>query len=101
MERGLRFSYEHYRHCDDGAVSEGYSNSRAVLPTEHWDQIGDFITIYRAHPKFEEFVLCHVDELMTQDQAKQLQRDAKSKCPTNASKLCARLENRLDEFASH
>ena len=91
-------SYQNYNQCDDGAVSEGYSNSIALLLANDWSRIAELTNIFAAHPKFRHFVLHHVDELMSQDQAKLIQNNATSHCPKTSSRFCAALVKRLAEI---
>lgn len=88
-------SYGHYRHCDDGAISEGYSNSVATLLATHWDQFEELRALVRAHPRFQAFVLLHVNETMTLDQGKAIKENIRLRCPANGKGLCESIMTRL------
>jgi hypothetical protein len=92
-------SYEKYRRCDDGAISEGYSNSIALLLANNWEQLGELTEIYITHPGFQEFVLHHVDELMSQDQAKLIENNAMGKCPRASIQFCVALVKQLAKYS--
>lgn len=85
-------SYRRYSHCDDGAISEGYSYSVAWLLAERWDGFGELLDLTKQSRDFEDFVVSHVNETMSQSQADQLMRNLSSQCPTSGAKLCSRLK---------
>src|ERR1700676_1997055 len=66
-------SYERYRSCDDGALAEAYSDYVAYLLARKWSEVKTLAVLARAHPDFETFVLRHVDEMMSPEQAKTIQ----------------------------
>ena len=88
-------SYGHYRHCDGGAISEGYSNSVATLLASRWDQFEQLRELVTAHPKFEGFVLRHLDQTMTSDQGKAIKENIRAKCPANGNALCKSIMKRF------
>jgi len=46
----------------------------------------------QADPEFGDFVISHVDELMSPDQAKMIIANARDRCPADLKSLCRRLE---------
>jgi len=38
--------------CDDGTISERYSDVVATLLAKHWDQFDDVLLLAEKHPKF-------------------------------------------------
>jgi len=88
-------SYGRYHQCDDGAISEGYSNSVATLLADHWDNADSLTALAKKDPKFKAFVLHHVDALMTSTQAKRIRENVQSRCPANAKNLCQSIAKRL------
>jgi hypothetical protein len=91
-------AYQRYRHCDDGAISEGYSNSVATLLSSHWDQFGSLLPLVRKHPKFRSFVLSHVDGTMTSNQGNAIKINVNERCPTAGSQLCRLIKQRFVEL---
>jgi hypothetical protein len=91
-------SYSRYWHCDDGAISEGYSSSIATLLASHWDQIQELTAIVREHPKFNRFILRHIDETMTSDQDKAIKENVRFRCSTDARQLCGAISKRLADL---
>lgn len=89
------WSYERYRSCDDGAISEGYSNSVATLLASKWNQVGDVVSLFETDRAFEAFVLRHIDDTMTRDQDVMIRRNIHKKCPEVATQFCAALSKRF------
>jgi hypothetical protein len=87
--------YKRYHQCDDGAISEGYSNSVATLLADRWDQLKDLNALAKKDPNFQAFVLHHVDEMMTAAQSKVIKENVRSRCPPSSRHLCRLIESRL------
>jgi hypothetical protein len=90
-------SYVRYGKCDDGAVAEAHSEFVVYLLTIKWGHTRDLLPLAHAHPRFEKFVLRHVDELMTPEQGKLIERNATEHCPKSAADFCAKLIARFHE----
>jgi hypothetical protein len=88
-------SYSRFSNCDDGAIAEGYSNSVATLLADHWDQANELVRLARAHPKFEVFVLRHLDQTMTEMQERTIKVNVESACSRNTQRLCDAIKKRL------
>ena len=93
-------SYVHYKYCDTGAIREGYSNSVATLLAAHWDQFAHLRKLTREHPQFLRFVLHHVDEAMTSNQAHVIRENVQSTCPVSGQSLCEAITKRIPSPSS-
>jgi hypothetical protein len=89
-------AYMKFAQCDQGSVAEGYSDSVARLLSEKWDSADELNRICSRNRGFEKFVLRHVDELMTPQQARTVRKNARSHCPRNALKLCRQIVGRIN-----
>jgi hypothetical protein len=89
-------SYKRYGQCDDAAIAEGYSDSVARLLSERWGSSGELNRLCSRNRGFEKFVLRHVDELMTPQQARTILKNAKSRCPKGAFRLCREISGRIN-----
>ena len=90
-------SFKRYSHCDDGAIGEGYSDKITILLVNRWDSAEELFDLWRAHPQFGRFVLFHVDELMSPEQAKTIIKNAQESCPPHSEKYCRSLEKKARE----
>lgn len=88
-------SYKKYKQCDDGAIAEGYSSSIASLLADHWDDIGELMKLNNQNTGFSKFVLHHVDETMSLDQATEIKKNITQKCPAGAKELCAEIRRQF------
>ena len=84
--------------CDGGAIGEGFSESVVSLLVAHWSKLDELARLTRHDSRFERFVIRHVDELMSPDEAKQIFQNANNLCPPHASRLCAALRRRVEEL---
>jgi len=91
-------SYKRYWHCDDGTISERYSDVVATLLAKHWDQFDDVLLLAEKHPKFRAFVLRHLDQTMTSAQDKAIRENVRSHCPPDGSHLCGLIGERFNEL---
>jgi hypothetical protein len=94
----LHASFSLYAPCDDGAIAEGYSDKIANLLVDQWGSINDLSGLSDKDPGFRQFVLNHVNELMTPDQAKSISRLATDSCPIKSKPLCAKLIKKVAHF---
>jgi len=90
-------SFKRYAHCDDGAIAEGYSDKIASLLVDRWASVGELFHLWRTHPQFGRFVLAHVDELMSPEQAEIIAKNARQRCPPESKKYCRILERKTQK----
>lgn len=88
----LEHAFHAYPDCDDGALAEGYDDKVVVLLADHWKSVSDLRPLFKRDPRFEPFVLRHLDTLMSRTQAKQIATRASRKCPPKLSSFCERLK---------
>jgi hypothetical protein len=80
-------SFKRYAHCDDGAIAEAYSDSVGRLLARDWKHL-DALVRLTSDPDFEEFVIRHIDETMSEDEAALVINNARLHCPPAAKRLC-------------
>lgn len=89
--------YEKFQPCgDDGLFAEGFSDTTVNLFTAHWNQLHDLNSLVRTHPDFGQFVLSHLDEMMSQDDLKKIRSQATKQCLKADKELCQTITDRLD-----
>ena len=81
-------SYTIFRQCDDGAIWEGYSESVARILVDHWVTLPRLAQLARKDKGFQRFVLKHVDETISGDDARRIEANAEHACPTLLRHLC-------------
>jgi hypothetical protein len=81
-------SYKRYKHCDDGAIAEGYSEAVARILVDHWSTLSRLADITRKDKDFRRFVLKHIDETLYLGDIKNIRANAEKKCPSRLRDLC-------------
>jgi hypothetical protein len=84
-------TFKLYKQCDDGSLAEGYSDRVVSLLTERWPTVQALAKLARANREFGNFVLLHVDDLMSPDQGRTIIGNAEKHCPAGAKEICKRL----------
>jgi hypothetical protein len=84
-------AYQQYGHCDDGAISEGFSQSVVHLLASKWHTLPRAQRIIAKDPTFQDFIVRHVDSTADGAEVKLVGTFASHKCPVSASDLCKQL----------
>jgi hypothetical protein len=87
-------SYKEFLPCDDGSISEEYSDKIVGVLTRRWSSVARLAQLVKVDPAFEKFVLNHVDTLMTPEQAQAVIANATAHCPSRAKGVCAAIERK-------
>jgi len=95
---GVYRLYKNFAHCDDASISEGFSDVVSNLLSEKWSTIYRLNQLVSRDEGFERFVLKHIDELMSPDQAKKIHNNAVTHCPSDARRLCKAISDRVKEI---
>jgi hypothetical protein len=83
-------AYRKYRNCDDGSVAEGLSDKAVKLLIGAWPSVHRLAVLSR-DATFQEFVLYHVNGLMSPADAATIADNARGHCPSSARVLCMEL----------
>ena len=81
-------SYKRYKHCDDGAIAEGYSEAVARILVDHWNTLSRLADITHKDTDFRRFVLKHIDETLNLEDVKNIRANAEKRCPSGLRDLC-------------
>ena len=84
-------SYKLYRHCDDGAIGEGFSESVTLILSKSWRQINKLKKIIQTDNAFETFVIKHIDETVPEERLELISKLAATRCPSSAKSLCEKI----------
>ena len=90
-------SYKKFARCDDASIGEGYSDKIARLLSDKWSKVSELDRLAARDKGFERFVLRHVDELMTDEQANKIRENAQKHCPPKVDRLCMAIITRMRE----
>jgi hypothetical protein len=90
-------AFRRYGHCDDGAISEGYSESIGRLLSSEWARVGRLDQLSKRDSQFRRFVLRHIDETVPSSYLKRIESNAQGRCPSEASLLCQQILSKVRE----
>lgn len=93
----LKEQFDHYSHCDDGAIAEGFSESVSLLLADQWRDIPQLAEM-RPQPAFREFVLRHIDETAPEERLERIGENARERCPQGLEDLCQEIESRVNQI---
>ncbi len=89
-------SYKRYKHCDDGAISEGHSEAVARILVDHWNTLSRLADITRKDTDFRRFVLKHIDQTLSLEDIKTIRANAEKKCPSGLRDLCREIRKQAE-----
>ena len=92
----LYASYSKYRSCDDGAISEGFSESVARIMVNHWSTMPQLGRILKKDGDFRQFVLIHLNATLDEKDLKKIKTKARSQCPASLTALCNEIMRKAD-----
>lgn len=81
-------SFKRFSQCDDGGIAEGYSDDVGKLLADQWDQFPTLVKLATNDRAFQTFVVRHIDETIPADTLKNVLKNAKTRCPANATGFC-------------
>jgi hypothetical protein len=92
-------SFKKFAQCDDGAISEGYSDSVVRLLSDDWQSIDQLSQLVSRDKEFEAFVLHHIDDLMSPTEMQKIRDNAGAHCTPGARRLCSKIIGQIDRMA--
>jgi hypothetical protein len=90
--------YRQFRQCDDGGVSEGFSEAVARLMADRWASLPKALAPIRADPAFEAFVVGHLNDTDDYNDLLKVDRLARTDCPIRAQELCAKIHTQIQSL---
>ncbi len=88
--------FKRYAACDDGALSEGYSDVVGRLLAEDWQNVLKLKILCDSDKEFEGFVSKHLDITIPADTWDLILINATTRCPAEAKKICAMIKKADD-----
>jgi hypothetical protein len=89
-------AYLRFRHCDDGSIGQGFSESITTLLAERWDRFDDLARLAAKEEKFEAFVIRHIDLTVPVERLEIIVKRAQQQCGAVRS-ICERIAKRASE----
>lgn len=92
---GVYASFKKYAHCDDGAISESYSDVISRLLADDWKNFLKVKRLIDTDFYFKRFVIKHLNETVSYDVGERIYKNVQNQCPSEANKLCKLIECQL------
>jgi len=83
---------------DDASLSEGVGDSIVRILINDWDDIALLQNMANTDQDFRAFILRHIDELMTPDQSRKIDKLAHQLCPKNAQYICKDIKGQINRL---
>jgi hypothetical protein len=87
-------SFKRYRQCDDGAISEGYSDTVGRLLADDWQHFERLRELCSSDKDFQQFVLRHIDITVPVDVLQKIIDNARLRCSAKGKTLCRAIEDK-------
>lgn len=84
-------AYRQYGHCDDGSIAEGFTDRVVHLLATRWDSLEQAQQLAARDPKFQTFIVRHIDTSASTSELDMVARAAKDRCPRSATALCTQI----------
>ena len=80
--------YRKYKHCDDGAIAEGFDGSVTRLLERNWKEKKKIASLINKDKGFRVFVIRHVDALANSECLRRIEQNAREKCSAELKTFC-------------
>ena len=84
-------AFDQFKHCDDGAIAEGYSETVSRLLAEDWKNLGRLRILVDRNRGFEHFVFRHIDGTWHLERLIKVEANAKYRCSKKNQPLCKKI----------
>jgi len=90
-------AWQLYNQCDDGSISEGFSESITLILSSNWTEKGHLIKLIEKQPDFGEFVIGHIDQTVPFDRLSKIGHMAKMRCIDSTNDFCMAVLRKVNE----
>ncbi len=94
-------SWEKFKHCDDGSIAEGFTESITKNLVKNWTEDGHLIRLIKNKPKFEKFILEHINEAVPYDRLSILGHMAEMRCQNSTLEFCMKILEKATKSILH
>jgi hypothetical protein len=93
----VAIAFKQFGKCDDGSVAEGFSDKISRLLSEHWTLLPQLVRLTEKTRGLEAFILNHLDETVSLNDARKIATLAYGSCPSTARALCTKIRAKLGD----
>jgi len=86
----LQKTWQDYRHCDTGAVADGYTDALMRMMVD-WKGLDSLASAMQKNAEYKEFIYAHIKSPAAKDDHAMVYSRAKASCPKGLDEFCAEL----------
>lgn len=94
-------AYSRYRHCDEAAIAQGFTDKVVHLLATDWGTLAKLDVILQRDPQFLGFVVRHINGSADPAELDKVIASANSACPFSMHSLCKQLTSAASEQYHH
>jgi hypothetical protein len=84
--------FQHYGHCDDGGIAEGFSEAVVHLMASQWDSLPQAATLAKKDPSFRVFLLIHIDATADTNELRKIEKFSQFQCAAQLREFCTAIQ---------
>jgi hypothetical protein len=88
-------SYNKYKHCDDGSISEGYTEKICHSLAYNWPHVIKLNKIVLKNNEFKKFVIKHIDDTANVNDVKKIFVNSTERCRPDTKLLCKSISKKI------
>jgi hypothetical protein len=89
---GIYKTFKKFRHCDDGAIAEGFSEVVVRMFADRWSDMRAFVQLASSDKDFCVFVRRHIDATVARHDIEKIIKNCNNLCPESALSTCTMIE---------
>ena len=89
--------HRRYAQCDDGSISDGFSEAIARRLVDNWDTLPTLADLIRKNRALKPFVMIHLNETLNSEDLEKIQVLATASCRPELKTLCTDLKRAATE----
>jgi hypothetical protein len=89
--KNMYLAFRQFKHCDDGAIAEGFSEAVVRLLADQWSHLKELQAFGAKEPAFIDFVIGHMDGTVNAEDLEKIDALARTSCPGGLERLCKRI----------
>jgi len=90
-------AYKRYKHCDDAAIAEGFTDKVVHLLATQWGSLHQVQQLVAQDASFQLFIVKHINASADASELDRIRFSAMRECPALASLLCKQIAGAASE----
>lgn len=88
----VKKAYEQFRHCDDGAIAEGFDEAISLLWENQWDKLPEMLKYTSENKGFKVFIYKRIwSETVPEERWQTILKKSQMECPKGGEEFCSEI----------